>query len=191
MLSSESGGKKSSAFSHLPSFGTGLKIFEFSLSGCSLSHLDRAHEDDADKEEEEEEDTTNTKTYRAGVDQASQLHVLRVCTFCTAVVVQTGHAVPQLLLQMVLLSRDLQRRDGSGARAEDKTGLILAFASSGFAVRVRPFVVVFLVIHLYMYNALSFVVSLSFFFNAFAERKETQKPCGTPRRCARKFCRVF
>ena len=132
-------------------------------SRAALSHLDRAREDDADKEEEEEEDTTNTKTYRAGVDQPSQLHVLRVyCTFCTAVVVQTGHAVPQLLLQMVLLSRDLQRRDGSGARAEDKTGLILAFASSGFAVRVRPFVV-FLVIHLYMYNALSFVVSLVLF----------------------------
>ena len=172
MLSSESGGKKSSAFSHLPSFGTGLKIFEFSLSGCSLSHLDRAHEDDADKEEEEEEDTTNTKTYRAGVDQPSQLHVLRVCTFCTAVV-QTGHAVPQLLLQMVLLSRDLQRRDGSGARAED-TGLILAFASSGFAVRVRPFVV-FLVIHLYIYNALLLSVSRSFLTRSRKERKRKSR----------------
>ena len=172
MLSSESGGKKSSAFSHLPSFGKGLKIFEFSLSGCSLSHLDRAHEDDADKEEEEEEDTTNTKTYRAGVDQPSQLHVLRVCTFCTAVV-QTGHAVPQLLLQMVLLSRDLQRRDGSGARAED-TGLILAFASSGFAVRVRPFVV-FLVIHLYIYNALLLSVSRSFLTRSRKERKRKSR----------------
>ena len=156
MLSSESGGKKSnardeSALSDLPSFGKGLKIFEFSLLGCSLSYLDRAHDEEADKEEEE--DTTNNKTYRAGVDQPSQLHVFRVCTFCTAV--QTGHAVPQLLFQIVLLSRDLQRRPGRGARTDD-TGLILAFASSGFAVRVRPFVV-FLVIHLSIYNALLLV----------------------------------
>ena len=74
---------------------------------------------------------------------------------------------------MVLLSRDLQRRDGSGARAED-TGLILAFASSGFAVRVRPFVV-FLVIHLYIYNALLLSVSRSFLTRSRKERKRKSR----------------
>jgi hypothetical protein len=63
--------------------------------------------------------------------------------------------------------------------------LILAFASSGFAVRVRPFVV-FLVIHLYIYNAL-LSVSLSL---TRLRRKETQ-PYETPSMCARILSRFL